>query len=58
MAAYETAHPGYRANLDARHRGRGGAGGSLKAAVAQLGLKMPRKAEDLYYMAKTEVRAS
>eukprot|EP00891_Asterochloris_glomerata_P005058 jgi/Astpho2/5058/fgenesh1_pg.00071_%23_37_t len=54
VAAYETGHPGYRADLEARHRGRSGAGGSLKAAVARLGLKLPRKAEDLYYKAKIE----
>ena len=58
VAAYETGHPGYRADLEARHRGRSGAGGSLKAAVARLGLKLPRKAEDLYYKAKIEVRDS
>ena len=56
MAAYETGHPGYRADLEARHRRRGGAGGGFKAAVARLGLKLPRKAEDLYYKAKTEVQ--
>ena len=56
MAAYETGHPGYRADLEARHRRRGSAGGTFKAAVARLGLKLPRKAEDLYYKAKTEVR--
>ena len=58
VAAYETGHPGYRADLEAKHRGRGGAGGSFKAAVARLGLRLPRKAEDLYYKAKTEVRGS
>ena len=58
MAVYETGHPGYRADLEAKHRRRGGAGGSIKAAVARLGLRLPRKAEDLYYKAKTEVRGS